>query len=170
MIIETKELSLSWITTCWFLLHVPNESTTHYYGKVIQLKFFIFYFWKGSNSILWNYQLLSFNLAEKLPKLIFGEDGVGYGGKLSINFRIPDHNFLIQKRKEKKKKKSNFSLAISPSCLLAKNVNLDHDIQLSFLSRSLAENCKKIRKPFILLIIKYYFMTLQLNFNWPYDL
>ena len=92
-------------------------------------------------------------------KLIFGAYGVGYGGKLwSINFRIPDHNFLIQKRK--KKKKSNFSLAISPSCLLAKNVNLDHDIQLSFLSRSLAENFKKIRKPFILLINKYYFMTL----------
>ena len=129
---------------------------------------FFFFFWKGSNSILWNYQLLSFNLGdyqllsfnlgEKLPKLIFGVDGVGYGGKLwSINFRILDHNFLIQKRKMKKK--SNFSLAISPSCLLAKNVNLDHDIQLSFLSRSLAENFKKIRKPFILLINKYYFMT-----------
>ena len=137
----------------------PRPITTKKWSSSI-----FFFSWKGSNSILWNYQLLSFNLGdyqllsfnlgEKLPKLIFGVDGVGYGRKLwSINFRIPELSYSI------KKKNPTFSLAISPSCLLAKNVNLDHDIQLSFLSRRLAENCKKIRKPFILLINKYYFMT-----------
>ena len=140
---------------CYMCPMSPRPITTKKWSSSI----FVFFFWKGSNSILWNYQLLSFNLAEKLPKINFWSIRRWIRRKIMI-YQFPNSGPQLSYSEKKKEKKSNFSLAISPSCLLAKNVNLDHDIQLSFLSRSLAENCKKKRKPFILLINKYYFMTL----------
>ena len=44
-------------------------------------------------------------------------------------YQFPNSGPQLSYSEKKKEKKSNFSLAISPSCLLAKNVNLDHDIQ-----------------------------------------